>query len=644
MSDLPQTGRNTSIQTKIVLTVLFGLGLSMLVTFINFISYDRHATLESLKAELQVLAAITAARSSAAMAFEDQSVAEENLHYLSLRNNIQAACIFRSDHSLFARFERNAALLACPESATEAHWSRTLDDAQWIHADEVIANISQQQGRIVVISDTSLLDARLKKWAGLGAVTVLITGLCFILMMVRLRSLVVAPLTRLTQVVDQVKRTNDLSLRAPVTDDDEIGQLIRSFNDMLNLIESSNVDLAIVYDELVTRSTEAEASAVELEAQYEEIKDFLSGAAHDLRQPLQAMAIFVDMLQQSSPDQRAALEEKLRSAMSNLQTMFTEILDISRLEHKRGMAEFHPVDLTALFNKLQLEFSVLAQAKQLDLRTHVPGLVVHSVPGILERLIRNLVSNAIRYTDQGGILISARTRRDAVWIEVWDTGRGIAPDNLEKIFGKFEQAEGGHHERGSYGLGLAIINNFIHLLGYDLQVRSELGRGSRFRIVLPSLSAQSAQHALDMHPGTAQVEGPRHNADYDAVMEQMLQTTVLLVDDDETLREALATALTGWGMNALAFASLDEVSEYFTSGDFIDPDVILTDYQLGDGVHGDEVIEEVRLLSGVHVPALMISGATEEGLAERMQARGYVFLAKPVDLPTLREAIHQLAE
>lgn len=664
------------IRRKIVIIILAGMGVSMSVALTNFILFDRLSTKNRLVEEMTILARITAARSGAALAFGDHRKAEENLAQLHIRQSIQVACIYARDGALFAAYERN------PENGLRC--SRQLPDLDTPMADhlvvgDVVSNKSGRLGEILVISDLSEVNARVVNWLLLSVLMAAIAVSVALLMTRRMQKSIVNPIQRITEVMDEVRETNNLALRAYPAGRDELGDLVDAFNEMLAIIENSNLDLEIVYSELVNKSTKAEATAVELEARNEQIKEMLSGAAHDLRQPLQAMAIFVDLLElQVNTDKQRSLVEKLQAAQANLQGLFTEILDVSRLDHQEGTAEIQRVNIVQLFDKLQLEFGALARKKQLELRVRLNATEVNTIPGILERIIRNLVSNALNYTDAGGVLLATRYRQGGIALEVWDTGRGIPEKKREKIFQKYERVEGGKEggkeagrdggiesgkERSGYGLGLAIVRQFVDILGYRLTVRSEEGCGSCFRIFIPDLDREQS---MDSHgdkrnrhfdesvtvvdssrregatePGHPIASEQRQSGNYLEVLESLLRTNIFLVDDDPQMREALTLLLQSWDIHVLAFASLEELEHYFDSGDFIDPDLIISDYQLGQGATGDQAIEEIRLAVGVEVPAFVVTGNQSADIHHEINARGYEFLLKPVDAELLKSTIER---
>ncbi len=214
---------------------------------------------------------------------------------------------------------------------------------------------------------------------------------------------------------------------------------------------------------------------------------FLAAASHDLRQPLQALGLFVAILaERSLPADVRPIVGRIQAALDALEQLLDSLLDISRFD--AGVVEAHcfVFPLQGLFNRLALEFVPLAEAKGLSMRFARTQTLVHSDPNLLERILRNLLSNAIRYTSQGGVVIGCRRRDAALHIEIWDSGAGIAPEHQEEIFQEFHQLQGSSGPRQGLGLGLAIVERVASLLDHRILLRSTVGKGSVFAIILPS--------------------------------------------------------------------------------------------------------------------------------------------------------------
>jgi signal transduction histidine kinase len=235
----------------------------------------------------------------------------------------------------------------------------------------------------------------------------------------------------------------------------------------------------------VTAEREAERNAAE-QADHSKTR-FLAAASHDLRQPLQALGLFVaTLVQRSLPDDIKDIVGKIEGSLEALEQLLDGLLDISRLD--AGAIEAHSVafPLQSLFDRMALEFEPLAARKGLSLRLVRTRATVRSDPALLERILRNLLSNAIRYTRSGGVVVGCRRHAKDLWIEVWDSGPGIAASDQKEIFREFHQLGGnsGEDQQG-LGLGLAIVERLTHLLGLQIELRSVVGKGSMFAIILP---------------------------------------------------------------------------------------------------------------------------------------------------------------
>ncbi len=638
----PWRYRDLPIQRKITLIIVIGMASAMFVTVANFIVFDRDNVKRDLSEEMRVLARITAARSAAAVAFDDRVNARENLAVLAIRSTVQFACIYDGRQQLFAAYHRR--------SGPDAECLPVLDPAAADHADhqllvvtEPITRRGRALGLVLVASDLSPIEVRTRKWIVTSFLVTLAALLMAFLMTRRLQHSVVQPIIDLSTVMDRVRRSNDLSLRAQAHGQDEVGRLVDSFNDMLKIVDNNHHDLQRLYRGLVEKSAEAEATAASLEVSNQRIKDLFGSAAHDLRQPLQAMAIFVDTLRKKTRDaEQLAILEKLKQAMQNLSSLFVEILDVSRYDFDLSVAGTQPTSIKQLLSKVYLEFEALAQQKGLKIRFHSGNYTVLAHGALLERIIRNLLSNAIRYTDQGGILLGCRRRGDWLAIEIWDTGRGIPANKQEQIFSKFVQVSDEDREkRGGFGLGLAIVRQFVDSLGYDLTLRSSVGKGSVFRLMVPLVSAKDSDGGE-----TAPVhhDRPMELLGYDVSLDELSQdanSRVLLVDDNDAVRDGLKMLLKSWGFAVDAVDGIAALEALFRRG-CARPDLVISDFQLSASETGDAAIARACELWQSELPAFIVSGAETAELWQTIAATGYPALRKPVKPARLRAMINHL--
>jgi signal transduction histidine kinase/CheY-like chemotaxis protein len=635
--------RDLPIQRKISIIIVIGMASAMIVTVANFISFDRENVKRDLGEEMRVLARITAARSAVAVAFGDRSNARENLSALSLRSTIQYACIYDEQQRLFAHFQRREdAQLACPTQLDHTDEQGYSGGGQLLVVVEPIFRKGLRLGYVLVASDLSPIAERTRKWIVTSAFVTLAALLVAFLMTRRMQRSVVQPIIDLAQVMDRVRGSNNLSLRARARSQDEVGSLVESFNEMLEIVEINNRDLELLYRGLVEKSAEAEATAASLELRNQQIRDLFGSAAHDLRQPLQAMSIFAQTLSKKVQDpEHLQIVDKLRQAIQNLSGLFKEILDVSRYEFDLSVAGTQPVSIKQLLGKVFLEFEALAEEKGLKLRFHTRDYRVLAHGALLERIIRNLLSNAIRYTDQGGVLLGCRRRGKRLVIEVWDTGRGIPAQKQQQIFNRYVQvSDDDREERGGFGLGLAIVKQFVDSLGYKLTLASRVGRGTVFRLAVPLV-----EEAVRIRPEPVRVAPPGAQARVTDITLERLQdqeaTRILLIDDNADVRGALKLTLNEWGFAVDDFAEVPAMLDFYRSGGRM-PALIISDYELGEDMTGDRAISQARLCLQREVPAFIVTGAEDPRIWQAVQASGFTALRKPVRPARLRALINHL--
>ena len=373
------------------------------------------------------------------------------------------------------------------------------------------------------------------------------------------------------------------------------------------------------------RELEAERDAA-LRAD-EEKSRFLAIASHDLRQPMHALGLFAGTLErrlQGSAEE--PLVHNLVRSIDGLDRSFNLMLDISRLDAGIIEPNLQQFPLRDLFRRLHMHFAGQAEQAGLGLRFSPGGKSVTSDPQLLERLLGNLIQNAIKYTERGVIVVVARTTQAYLNVEVWDTGVGIQPAELPKIFDEFYQVGRGARarERG-FGMGLAIVKRLARLLGLRLLVASRPGRGTLFRVGIPLGASPELQGlvAADTLPMPQPATQPR---------------TVMIVEDEAPIREGLGLLLEEWGYQAVAAATAEEAAQLAREFD-APPDLILSDLHLGEGPDGIEAIAAVRRECACDVPAILITGDTSHEELRRANASGHPVLFKPVQARKLLNAL-----
>lgn len=340
---------------------------------------------------------------------------------------------------------------------------------------------------------------------------------------------------------------------------------------------------------------------------------FLAAASHDLRQPIHAQGLFLDVLSRTElTAQQRELVDSTCAASDASADMLNTLLDFSRVEAGVIEPQVQAFRLQPLLNKIEREFERQADAKGLSYRSRETALVVQSDPALVELILRNLVSNAIRYTDRGGLLVVCRKRGDQAVLEVWDTGIGIEPSQQHEVFREFHQLGNPERDRRKgLGLGLAIVAGLARTLGHDLALASTLQRGSVFRLALPLATAALPVEQVTVEPGKT----------------QMLNVRVLVIDDEETVRTGMLHLLRDWGCECEAAETIEEALALARAHA---PDLVISDYRLREQRSGIEAIAALRELLGDALPALLITGDTAPDRLREALASGIPLLHKPV--------------
>jgi CheY-like chemotaxis protein/anti-sigma regulatory factor (Ser/Thr protein kinase) len=314
---------------------------------------------------------------------------------------------------------------------------------------------------------------------------------------------------------------------------------------------------------------------------------------------------------------------RLEYSVEAMDSLFATILDLSKLDSGAVQPRVADVPLRAILDSIELHFAPEAAAKGLALRVFRSRAVVRTDRALLERVVRNLVSNAIKYTPAGTVLVGCRRRGERLALGVWDTGVGIARTDLDRIFDEFFQAGPAAHDRGQ-GLGLSIAQRLARLLGSKIEVASTPGRGSSFGLAVPLAAYQSA---------------PSHHHDAAPDPEPLLAGKfILVVDDDPQVRFGTEALLRQWGCHAASAATLEGVQAALER-ELRFPDAIVTDYRLGEGQTGLEVIAAVRGYTGEQTAAVIVTG--EEGIDTA--TLGHPTIRKPVSAGELRKCLVSVA-
>ena len=343
---------------------------------------------------------------------------------------------------------------------------------------------------------------------------------------------------------------------------------------------------------------------------------FFAAASHDLRQPLQAIGIYCSLLRKRAQGPLVPLVRNLSTGVETLSKLVEELLEISRLDSGTIVPRVSAVALSDTFLVLQREFLPLAAAKRLEFRVRPTELTVMTDPVLLSRVLRNLVSNAIRYTARGAILLAARRRGQVVHLEVWDTGPGIHQQELSRVFEEFYRGESSKSEVGvagnaGFGLGLSIVRRICSVLRHPLTVRTRPGSGTVFRVEVPLCTLPTPARRASREPAESSIQ-------------PIAGHRIVLLEDNEAILNSMSRLLRSWGGDVVSATGFTGALVKRLGHDRR-VDLVIADQNLGGPVDGAEAVFRIREIIGVPIPVIMLTAvATLDVLAEfqhQMQVR-----------------------
>ena len=346
---------------------------------------------------------------------------------------------------------------------------------------------------------------------------------------------------------------------------------------------------------------------------------FLAAASHDLRQPLSALSIYINVLTDKVAPADQQVVASMKNCVAGLSNLLNDLLNLSKLSAGVVRVNVGDFPIDDMLDNLQSMYRPVAELRRLSLRFVRTTLTVHSDPVLLQRILSNFIDNALCYTNHGGVVVGCRRRQGKIFIEVWDSGIGVPADKRTEIFEEFRQLGDEARNSGS-GLGLAIATKTAALLGLEIQLRSRVGCGSVFTVEIALGQANTLPAP------------PVRNTAYRCLR-------IALIEDNRLVRDALTTAMQEAGHQVLSAASGDKMLAALGAQP---PDILVSDYRLANGLTGHEAISALRARFGAALPAIIISGDTDPALLQRMNERGIVVLHKPLDLEELQAYLEDL--
>ena len=370
---------------------------------------------------------------------------------------------------------------------------------------------------------------------------------------------------------------------------------------------------------------------------------FLAAASHDVLQPLNAARLYADSLaERVVGTKEAAIAANIDASLQAVEEILGALVDIARLDTGRMDPEPTVFPLNDLFEQLKVEFAPLAKERKLDLRIIKTSVFVRTDRRLLRRVLQNLVSNALKYTRNGGVIVGVRRKPrgsvpgaglGSVVFQVTDTGPGIPPHKQEIIFREFQRLEETANDVRGLGLGLSIVDRIARKLHMPVTVTSIIEKGSTFRLemprAMPVVAAAKPKTSQILQPPPAQRRT------------QLTGMTILVVDNDPSVLDAMETLLGGWGCNIRKAESVKGALDVLFSGDVV-PDLVLSDYHLDLG-NGIDAVQAVRVRLGVGVPAVILTADASPEVQRAARDYGCAILRKPVRAAALRALVNQLA-
>jgi signal transduction histidine kinase/ActR/RegA family two-component response regulator len=619
----------------IVAAVLIGIGLGLLSNAV--------LRLDSLRQDIQrnlssaANAAGTAA--SAAVMFNDRKVALGVLRMFEAYPEVEAAALFTDTGVRLAVYGDEKQLPASvPISAPPPSQIALLADTATLQMP-----IEVDAAEVGSIYIQARLDAYWQSYFNSIASTFLIAliagGFALVLAM-RFLNRIIRPVRMLEEAANDARLHQDFTPREIPIADNEIGDLVRNFNALLSEVEAGRTLLHRQHEELerlvAERTAELLAAKDTADTANAAKTRFLAAASHDLRQPIHAMRLFIETLV-SSPlnDEQRRIANYLTLSTRSLADILNALLDVSRLDG--GQVRPHPeiVGADVLLRQIEAEFAPLALAKGLRFKFFFPAneLRLFTDARLLYSLLRNIIDNAIKYTETGGVLVGFRRRGGHALIQVWDTGIGIAPNLLESVFDEYVQIGNPQRDRTQgLGLGLAIVKRLSGILGCRIRCHSRLNTGSRFEISVP-LGIATALPVNPLAPLTG-IDAVHAGLPVDDAS-GLARLQVVVIEDDEMAAKALEILLGANGIKVTRFGS----AEHALADPFIEQaDFYFVDFRL-PGINGMEFLDALQKRVQRPIKATLLTGETYLESINSTPSPAWKVLLKPVESATLMAEI-----
>jgi signal transduction histidine kinase/CheY-like chemotaxis protein len=606
--------RQTTIKRKLIALIMLTSSVALLVAFAFMIGSDYLTFRSGMVRDLRTLAAVVGTNGSSALDFDDEEFAAKTLAALAATPNITTAAIYTKDGRVLAKYLRDKQSELPPEQPGPEKY---VFKNGYLMLFRPILRGEERIGSIYLQSTLDEMNARLARYAGIGGAIVLGASLIAFLFSSRLQRVISNPVLSLAHTAKVVSERKDYSLRAEKRTDDEIGFLIDRFNEMLTQIEEHEKEIQEVNEQLVQSEQRARAAT-------QAKSHFLANMSHELRTPLNAIIGYSEMLQEEAQDsgQESFIPDlkKINRSGRHLLDLINDVLDLSKIEAGKMELYLETFDIPNLLEDVSTTVQLLVQKNSNTLEVRCPanlGAMRADMTKVRQSLF-NLLSNASKFTKNGKITLEAAReisppKADWIVFRVSDTGIGMTPEQQDRVFEAFSQADAATaRDFGGTGLGLTITKTFCRMMGGDVALTSEPGKGTTFTIRLPTeVREPKAESAAASESSAApNMEG----------------TPVLVVDDDADTRQVLKRFLNRKGFPVECASSGEEGLRLARE---LHPMAIILDVMM-PGMDGWAVLSTLKSEPEVRdIPVVMLTIVDDKNLGYTLGASDYMI--KPVD-------------